>query len=137
MGLFDQLKDGLAAKLGGGGDISTVLEQASKLITNPATGGIAGLVETFKSNGLGDVMSSWISTGKNKPISSDQIKQVLGSDTIRQFAEKAGISGDAASRQLSTVLPRIVDMLTPDGKLPEAGTMGDALNALKNKFLGS
>ena len=137
MGIFDQIKEGLASKMGGGGNLSDILEQATNLINNPAAGGLGGLVEAFKSKGLGDVMSSWISTGENKSISPDQIKQALGSDKIQQIAEKAGISKDAASQQLSKLLPQIIDKLTPDGKLPEAGKVGEALNMLKNKFLSN
>ncbi len=135
MGLFDQLKEGIAAKLGGSSGLSDVLEHAMNLVNDPATGGFAGLVETFKSKGLGDVMSSWISTGKNLPISPDQIKQVLGSDIVQQIAGKAGLSKDAVSQHLSELLPQLIDKLTPNGKLPDAGQIGEALNMLKNKFL--
>jgi uncharacterized protein YidB (DUF937 family) len=135
MGLFDQLKEGLAAKLGGKSGLNDMLENAMNLINNPATGGLNGLVETFKSKGLGDVMSSWISTGENKPISPDQIKQALGSDKIQQIAEKVGVSKDAALQNLSQLLPQIIDKLTPNGKLPEADKLGETLNTLKKTFL--
>ncbi len=137
MGLFDQLKEGLAASLGGDKDLNSMLDHAMNLINNPATGGLAGLVETFKSKGLGEVISSWVSTGKNLPISPDQIKQALGSDKIQQIAEKVGISKDAAMQHLSQLLPQIIDKLTPDGKIPEAGSVGDMLSSLKKKFLSS
>ena len=137
MGILDQLKEGVAAKLGGGSGLSNTLGHVMDLINNPATGGLTGLVESFKSKGLGEVMSSWIGTGENKSISADQIKQALGSDKILQIAEKMGISKDAASQQLSELLPKIIDKLTPDGKLPEAGKLGEALNMLKNKFFSS
>jgi len=135
MGLFDQLKEGLAAKLGGGSGLGDMLEHTMNLINDPATGGFAGLVETFKNKGLGDVMASWISTGKNLPISPAQIKQVLGSDIVQQIAGKAGVSKDAVSQNLSELLPQLIDKLTPDGKLPDAGKIGEALNILKNKLL--
>ncbi|HUI44546.1 MAG TPA: YidB family protein [Nitrospirota bacterium] len=137
MSILDQLKEGLAAKLGGGSNVNSIVEHAMNLINNPATGGLAGLVETFKSKGLGDVISSWISTGENKLISPDQIKQALGSDKIQQIAEKVGISKDAVSQHLSALLPQIIDKLTPDGNLPDAGKLGEALNMLKSKFFSS
>lgn len=135
MGLLDQLKEGLTAKLGNSSNLSSILDHAMSLINNPATGGVAGLVEAFKSKGLDEVVSSWISTGKNLPISPEQIKQALGSEKIQQIAEKAGISKDAVSQQLSQLLPQLIDKLTPNGKLPEAGKLGEALNILKNQFL--
>jgi uncharacterized protein YidB (DUF937 family) len=40
---------------------------------------------------MGDMMSSWISTGPNPAISASQLTDVLGSDTVGQFARKAGV----------------------------------------------
>ena len=137
MGLLDQLKGVLGAKLGGSGNVNDMLEHAMNLINNPATGGLTGLVDAFKNKGLGDIMSSWIGTGENKPISSDQIMQAIGSDKIQQIAQKVGISKDSASQHLSELLPQIIDMLTPNGKLPEADKLGEALSMLKSKFLSS
>jgi len=138
MGLLDQLKAGITSKLGGSGSqLNSVLDHAMNLINDPATGGIAGLVETFKNKGLGEVVNSWIGTGENKPISPDQIKNALGADTIAQIAEKVGISKDVVSQHLSQLLPQLIDKLTPNGKLPEAGKLGDALNAVKKQLLGS
>ncbi|HXY55447.1 MAG TPA: YidB family protein [Nitrospirota bacterium] len=134
MSLFDQLKGGLASKLGGT-NVSGILDHAMSLINNPATGGLPGFIEAFKNKGLGDIVSSWISTGENKPISPDQIKQALGSDKIQQIAEKLGISKDLASQHLSDLLPQIIDKLTPNGKLPEEGKLGEALSLLKSAFL--
>ena len=137
MGLLDQLKGVIAEKLGGSSNVNDMLEHAMNLINNPATGGLAGLVEAFKNKGLGDIMSSWIGTGENKSISPAQILQALGSEKIQQIAEKVGISKDSASQHLSELLPQIIDKLTPNGKLPEAGKLGDALNMLKSKLMSS
>ncbi len=41
MGLFDQLKEGLATKLGGAKDLNSMIDHAMNLINNPATGGLA------------------------------------------------------------------------------------------------
>ena len=134
MSQFDQLKWGLAAKLAGS-SVNSILDQAISLINNPATGGLPGFIEAFKNKGLGDIVSSWIGTGENKPISPDQIKQALGSDKIQQIAERLGISKDLASQHLSELLPQIIDKLTPSGKLPEEGKLGEALSLLKSTFL--
>jgi len=136
MSLLDQLKEGLGAKLGGS-NASSILEHAMNLISNPATGGLAGFIEAFKNKGLGDIISSWIGIGENKPISPDQIKQALGGDKIQQLAEKLGISKDLTSQHLSELLPTIIDKLTPNGKLPEDGKLGEALSMLKSKLLSS
>jgi uncharacterized protein YidB (DUF937 family) len=60
-------------------------------------GGLAGIVQAFQKNGLGDIVNSWVSTGTNLPVTPDQIKQGLGGDFLSQLAAKAGVSPDAAS----------------------------------------
>jgi uncharacterized protein YidB (DUF937 family) len=75
-------------------------------------GGISGLAEAFQQNGLGNIVSSWIGTGGNLPVSPEQIQQVLGNEQIQAFAQKTGGSPEAASAQLAQMLPGIVDKLT-------------------------
>lgn len=95
------------------------------------SGGIAGLLGSLQSSGLGDIVESWLGSGDNKAINPDQIKSALGSDTLSQFARKAGIdSENDASTILAGLLPGVVDKLSPDGKLPDAGGLDDLLGGL-------
>ncbi len=136
MGLLDELTGGLAGKLFSGGDKNKLFESIMGLINNPQTGGLSGLAQIFKDKGLGDTMSSWISTGKNLPVSADQIKQALGADQIQQISENVGVSQEEASKGLAGLLPEIIDRLTPDGKVPESNMLAQGLNKLKSKLLG-
>ncbi len=137
MGLLDQLKSGLAEKLGGGANLNSMLDHAMALINNPTTGGLSGLIEAFKSKGLGEVVSSWISTGQNLPVSGEQMKDALGLEKIQEIASKAGISRDDAAKHLSELLPQIIDKLTPNGKIPDANMLEEGVSTLKKKFFGS
>ena len=132
MGLFEELK----GTLFGGGDKNKLLESIMGLINDPRTGGLSGLAQTFKDKGLGDVVSSWIGTGKNLPVSADQINQALGSEQIQQISEKAGVSQEEASKGLAGLLPEIIDKLTPDGKVPEGNLLAQGLDTLKKKIFG-
>ena len=69
--------------------------------------------------GLGELVNSWVSTGQNLPVSSEQIQHVLGNEQVEQLAAKAGISPDLASSKLAELLPMIVDKLTPNGQIPQ------------------
>jgi uncharacterized protein YidB (DUF937 family) len=133
MGLLDQIVKGLAGKFMGGsaGTQNPLLDIALNLLTNPQTGGLGGLVETFKSKGVNDIMSSWISTGQNLPISGNQIQDILGSDLIQQFAKKLGASNQDVSGGLASLLPDLIDKLTPTGQLPEKDTFEQALKKLR------
>ena len=112
-----------------------MLGAAAKLLSsNDATiggsAGMAGLMDAFAANGLGDVVSSWISGGKNLPISAEQLSTVLGGDTLSQFAQQAGVDASQASESLASLLPALVDQLTPDGALPDNTSFEKGLAAL-------
>jgi len=136
MGIFDEIIKGVGSHLSGGEGQGGLMDQVLDLVNDPQSGGISGLVEKFKNNGLGDVISSWISTGENQAVSGEQIEQTLGSDKIQAIAEKLGISGADASAGLAALLPQIIDKLTPDGTVPEGGLLDQGLDFLKKKFLG-
>jgi uncharacterized protein YidB (DUF937 family) len=136
MGFLDELSGGLVGKLFSGGDKNKLFESIIGIINNPQKGGLSGLVQMFQDKGLGDTVSSWISTGKNLPVSADQIKQALGSDQIQQISEHVGVSQEEASTGLADLLPEIIDKLTPDGKMPENDMLAQGLNILKSKLIG-
>ena len=70
-------------------------------------------------------------TGQNLPITAQQIQQVLGSNTIKDLAAKAGISTDEVSSHLTQLLPTIVDKLTPNGQIPQGDIMSKGMDLLK------
>jgi uncharacterized protein YidB (DUF937 family) len=55
--------------------------------------------------------------GENQPISPDQIQKVLGSDQVNALAAKLGVDPVQASHFLAEYLPKVVDKLTPEGKV--------------------
>jgi uncharacterized protein YidB (DUF937 family) len=134
MGLMDQLGQAVGGMMGGQNAQKPLLQAVASLLgQNSSVGGLAGLVQAFQKNGLGDIVNSWISTGKNLPISADQVKQGLGGDLLSQIAGKAGLSPDAASSQLASLLPDLVDKLTPNGNI-EAGGLDQLLKTFQGKL---
>lgn len=134
------LLDGIAAVAGSllsGSDKQKQLTSAVlSRISDPATGGLLGLVNTLRQLGLDDVVSSWISTGENKPISPEQVQNALGEGQINQMAQNMGVSHQEVSTGLAGLLPQLIDKLTPDGKLPEGRVLDQGLELLKKRFLG-
>ena len=94
------------------------------------SGGLGGLVGAFQKKGLGDMISSWISTGPNPPVSAAQVTDVLGQETLEKFASKAGVPMSEAGSLLAGLLPAAIDHLTPDGKVPETSALESSLTAL-------
>ncbi len=132
MGLMDGLFEGVANKFLGGGGSNPLLGMVGNLLSGSQGGGLSGLIQSFNSKGLGDIVSSWIGTGENQPISGRQIQEVLGSGQIQQMAEKLGTSSEEVSGGLAGLLPQIIDKLTPDGSVPESGLLEKALGLLKS-----
>ncbi len=146
MSLLDDLAGTLGAAISGGtpapqpqpqagglnaGALASLLPIVLGMLNNQQSGGLGGLVQNFIQKGLGDVVSSWVGTGQNLPISAEQIQHVLGSDQIQQIAAQAGMSPETASASLASLLPGLVDKATPEGKIPEGGGLFDeGLSAL-------
>ena len=81
-------------------------------------GGLGGLLKQFQENGQGDVAHSWIGTGPNKTISEGDLASALGGDTLNALSQQTGMGRDDLLEGLRQYLPRFVDQLTPDGRVP-------------------
>ena len=88
-------------------------------------GGLGGLMAKFQQAGLGDAAKSWVSSGENHAVTGDQMTSALGSDTISDLAAKLGVSHGEAAGSLASMLPGLIDKLTPHGEAP-AGGLGSA-----------
>lgn len=131
MGIFGDILGKLTGGGSGGSDIVNVI---GGLLQNKELGGLDGLVQKFTKGGLGDIVSSWVSTGANLPISPEQIQKGLGPTQISQMASQVGLSPQAMSEQLAKILPGVVDKLTPEGKVPAQDLLAQGLNMLKGKL---
>ncbi len=134
MGMFGNILGAVLGNMGQqGGAAGALASVAGSLLANDGDqGGLGGLVGKFEQAGLGNVVSSWIGNGQNLPISADQLQSVLGSDAVSGIAAKLGINPADAMGQLSTMLPGLVDKLTPNGAAPAGGlgNMGDLAGML-------
>lgn len=140
MGILDELGKNLG--MGGqqqpggpqptGGGQGALLQALMGLL---AGGGLQQIVSSFQQKGLGDVVGSWISTGANKPVSPEQVQQALGPDQLGRLSQQTGLDQGAIAGQLSSLLPGLVDKLTPDGTVPEGGALQDKLGGLLKGLL--
>ncbi len=128
MGIFQSIAGQL---FGGGAKQNTLVNAVMSVLGNQQAGGLSGLVEQMSGKGLGDIVNSWVSTGKNLPITPEQLQEGLGTKTISTIASQAGISSTQVTSQLATLLPQIVDKLTPDGKISQSDIMSKGMDLLK------
>jgi len=93
--------------------------------TGGLLGGLGGLLDRLQKGGLGNVANSWVGSGQNQPMSHNQLGPALGSDIINALAERSGLSEEELTKQLSQVLPGVVDKLTPAGRLPTLAELSE------------
>lgn len=106
----------------GGPDLGAIAGALGGLLANNgAQGGLGGLVSKFEQAGLGSVVNSWVGKGENAPISGGQLSDVLGSDAVSTIAGKLGINAATLLPMLATMLPQLIDHLTPHGQVPAQG----------------
>ena len=133
MGLLDQVVGALAGGQSGGNN--ALLETVMKMVSDPQNGGLLGLIQSFQQGGLGDIVNSWVSNGQNLPISAEQIQSVLGGSSLGNIASQLGMNSEEASGSLASMLPQLIDSLTPNGEVPQGGDlMSQGMEMLKGKF---
>ena len=105
-GLGDMLRNGLNSILGGGGAGTAM------------SGGLGDLVRQFQQAGKGEVADSWVSKGANRAIPTRDLEQVLTPEQVSFLTQRTGLSREDLMAGLSEQLPKAVDQLTPEGRLP-------------------
>ena len=104
------------------GGLGNVFGQQAGLGAGGAGGFLGGalgpLVAAFKQNGQGAAADSWVGSGANQSVSTGQVKQAIGADTLAALARQTGLSETDILSRLSQRLPDAVDQYTPNGRLP-------------------
>jgi uncharacterized protein YidB (DUF937 family) len=135
MGLFDTLLGALTGKSTAADGSNPLGVALSALLTQ--NGGLQGLMSKFTQGGQGDAFSSWVGMGENKPVSPDEVHNVLGADQVQALAAKLGVDPSNASGFLAEYLPKIVDKLTPTGQIDAGSDHQQGLAALLPSLLKS
>ena len=95
------------------------LEKHPELITQALqkTGGLQGVLDKLHQAGLDKQVASWISNGKNMPVTPDQLRNALNDKQLQQIARSMGLPVDQALEVIAKYLPQAVDQASPNGKL--------------------
>jgi len=135
MGLLDSILGAVSGKTEGSGGAAQLIGILGGLLAQ--SGGLEGLANKFSQSGQGNAFQSWVGMGENQPISSGQVQNALGSDQVKALAAKMGIDPAQASNFLAEYLPKIVDKLTPAGKIDPNADHQQGLAALLPSLLQS
>ena len=135
MGLLDSILGAVSGKTDGSGGAAQLIGVLGGLLAQ--SGGLQGLANKFAQSGQGNAFQSWVGMGENQTISSNEIQNALGSDQVKALAAKMGIDPAQASNFLAEYLPKIVDKLTPAGKVDPNVDHQQGLAALLPSLLQS
>ena len=80
--------------------------------------GVGNTVQDFERSGQGEIARSWVGRGQNRPVEPEKLEAALGEDGIRDLMRQTGMERDELLATLSEHLPRVIDHLTPEGRLP-------------------
>ena len=128
LALLALLASGVLFRGGGAGQpASTGAQPTPDQGAGGLLGGLGGLLDKLQKGGLSDATSSWIGSGQNQPVAPGQLGSALGPDIIKTLAQRSGLSEDEITKQLSQVLPGVVDKLTPNGRLPTLAELSQTL----------
>lgn len=99
-------------------------------------GGLEKVLASLQSSGLGAQLQSWMSHGQNQPIQPQQVEQVFGATQVDQFASQTGASREAVLSGIASLLPQVIDQLTPKGDGSSAPHANQEIGAVLNQLAG-
>lgn len=80
--------------------------------------GVENTVRDLEDSGQADIARSWVGRGPNRPITPAQLASALGEDATRELMDQTGMERNELLEILSEHLPRVIDHLTPTGRVP-------------------
>jgi uncharacterized protein YidB (DUF937 family) len=80
--------------------------------------GLGGLIGKLTAGGAGQQVNSWVGQGANQPIQPGTLGSALGPNTLNDLSARTGMSQQELLNQLATVLPQLINHLTPNGRMP-------------------
>ena len=80
-------------------------------------GGLQGALDKLKGQGLTSQVDDWVSTGPgdNAAVNPQQVQNLFSEDEIEEVAQQTQAPKQDIYSAISTVLPQIIDSLTPQG----------------------
>jgi uncharacterized protein YidB (DUF937 family) len=81
-------------------------------------GGLTDLIGKLSAGGVAPQVNSWVGHGPNEPVPPGQLGSALGQNVLAELSQRTGISQQELLNQLSTVLPQIINHMTPNGRMP-------------------
>jgi putative toxin-antitoxin system antitoxin component (TIGR02293 family) len=80
--------------------------------------GLTDLIGKLKAGGVAVQVNSWIGPGANQPIQPEELGSALGQTSLNELSQRTGMNQEQLLSRLATVLPQLINHLTPNGRMP-------------------
>ena len=80
-------------------------------------GGLQGALDKLKGQGLTSQVDDWVSTGpgENAHVGAEQVQSLVDDADVEQVAQQTQTPKSAIYGAIASVLPQVIDSLTPQG----------------------
>ncbi|MEN8206193.1 MAG: YidB family protein [Pseudomonadota bacterium] len=123
----------LASKLGSGTNSESVAAVLGSLLSDSnGQSNLGGIIAAMQGKDLGTIAESWLGDGDNADISTDEVREIVGSDRITAMASQLNTDEGSLLDGLKDALPQIIDNSSSGGSLLDGA--GDLLGLAKKFF---
>jgi uncharacterized protein YidB (DUF937 family) len=123
----------LGSKLGSGANSDSIMSALGGLLSGgDGKPDLGGLIASMQGKGLGSIAESWLGDGANADISTDQVREVVGSDKVAAMASQLNTDEGSLLDGLKDALPQIIDKSSSGGSLLDSA--GGLMDMAKKLF---
>ena len=99
-------------------------------------GGLQGALDKLTKSGLGSQAQSWVdpSTAQNQSVQTEQVQQLFDEQDIAQVVNQTNEPTQNVYAAIATVLPQIIDSLTPQGQTSNSGEANNDIQNILNSL---
>lgn len=100
-------------------------------------GGLQGALAKLQGAGLGGQVQSWVDTSQgNSEVATQQIQGLFNSQDVEQVAQQAQVPTQEVYGAISSVLPQIINSLTPQGDATDHNEANGDIQNVMNMVSG-
>lgn len=128
---------GTQGRTGGGGKSALLIAVLPIVLAwIQKQGGLQGALDKLTKSGLGSQAQSWVdpSTAQNQSVQTEQVQQLFDEQDIAQVANQTNEPTQNVYAAIATVLPQIIDSLTPQGQTSNSGEANNDIQNILNSL---
>ena len=122
--MLDNLIREIGSRFGLSGDqAKSIAQMLLAFVTNPSSGGISGLLQRLRGDGLEGMVQSWLGNSSTPQVPSNaQVESMFGTGAggglLATIVSRLDLPRDKVVGIVGALLPKLISYLTPGGSVP-------------------